>query len=110
MVEPLLVLIAASTNLTVYTQDDPTFPESVPAIHDSDLAISWHHYDRHSSDADHRGERSRNRSHVWLVARLIGNDITGLDDLGEDLPVMRPGCGSMSVDPDRVDAVTRRVY
>ena len=43
MVDPVLKDISAhSTPLTVYTQDDPTFPESVSAIHDSDLAVSWH--------------------------------------------------------------------
>src|SRR5262249_30554499 len=30
--------------LTVYTQDDPGFPATVPArIHDQGLAVSWHH-------------------------------------------------------------------
>jgi hypothetical protein len=29
--------------------------------------------------------------------------ITGIADVGADLPAMRPGCGSMSVDPDIVD-------
>ena len=29
--------------LTVYTQDDPRFPESPTPIHDADLAVSWHH-------------------------------------------------------------------
>ena len=42
MVDPVLKDISAhSSPLTVYTQDDPTFPESVSAIHDSDLAVSW---------------------------------------------------------------------
>ena len=39
MVAPLLAEIGA----TVYTQDDPAFPEGVPAIHDEELAVSWHH-------------------------------------------------------------------
>ena len=36
-VAPLLSEFA----VTVYTQDDPSFPEG--AIHDHDLAVSWHH-------------------------------------------------------------------
>ena len=32
-----------ATTLTVYTQDDPRFPESPTPIHDADLAVSWHH-------------------------------------------------------------------
>ena len=35
-----------ATTLTVYTQDDPRFPESPAAIHDADLAVSWHHESR----------------------------------------------------------------
>ena len=34
--------------------------------------------------------------------------LTGVTGLGEDLPVMRPGCGSMSVDPDLVDTLRVR--
>ena len=40
MVAPLLADVC---DATVYTQDDPTFPAGVDAIHDADLAISWHH-------------------------------------------------------------------
>ena len=30
-------------------------------------------------------------------------ELTGIADLGGELPEFRPGCGSMSVDPDIVD-------
>lgn len=104
MVEPLLSLIAASTNLTVYTQDDPTFPESVPAIHDSDLRVSWHHsIDTVPTLITVVNGQETDRTFGW--SRADWQRLTGLDDLGEDLPIMRPGCGSMSVDPDRVDAL-----
>ena len=39
MVAPLL----AEFDVTVYTQDDATFPAGALPIHDADLAISWHH-------------------------------------------------------------------
>ena len=43
MVEPVLADIAADGRpLTVYTQDDPEFPSTVPPVHDHDLAVSWH--------------------------------------------------------------------
>ena len=35
-------------------------------------------------------------------------EFTGIDDLGDGLPVMRPGCGSKSVDPDLVDELRAR--
>ncbi len=34
--------------------------------------------------------------------------VTGIDGLGPNLPAMRPGCGSMSVDPDLVDELNVR--
>src|SRR6266542_3067879 len=39
MVAPLLPELDA----TVYTQDNPAFPDGSSPIHDHDLTISWHH-------------------------------------------------------------------
>ncbi|MFY8237644.1 MAG: thioredoxin family protein, partial [Ilumatobacteraceae bacterium] len=103
MVEPILAAIAASgATLTVYTQDDPTFPESVPAIHDADLAVSWHHnIETVPTLITVVDGKETDRTFGW--SRADWQRITSIDNLGEDLPVMRPGCGSMSVDPDIVD-------
>src|SRR5687768_153452 len=43
MVVPVLSQLAATTELVVYTQDDPDFPSSA-ATYDDDLALSWHHH------------------------------------------------------------------
>ena len=103
MVAPLL----AALDATVYTQDDPSFPAGVGAVHDADLAISWHH------DIETVPTLIRvvdgiemERTVGWL--RSDWQRITGIDDLGADLPVMRPGCGSLSVDPNLVDALRAR--
>jgi hypothetical protein len=48
------------------------------------------------------------------TARVVGwsreqwEELTGLAGLGEDLPEHRPGCGSLSVDPFRIDALEAR--
>jgi hypothetical protein len=43
MVVPVLRELAVGTEaLTIYTQEDPTFPPGVAARHDADLAVSWH--------------------------------------------------------------------
>ena len=103
MVAPLLTSFAA----TIYTQDDPTFPAGVNPIHDADLAISWH-YDIETVPTlirivdGHEVERTVG----WL--RSDWQRITGIESLGDDLPVMRPGCGSMSVDPNLVDSLRAR--
>ncbi|MGB0619566.1 MAG: thioredoxin family protein, partial [Myxococcota bacterium] len=43
LVGPVLAALSKETPLTVYTQDDPTFPDGVERIDDTDLAASWHH-------------------------------------------------------------------
>lgn len=105
MVEPVLAAIAASgAPLTIYTQDNPDFPASVPHTLDSTLAVSWH------NDVETvptllviKDGVETERTFGWSQAEW--QRITGIDALGADLPATRPGCGSMSVDPDRVDAL-----
>ncbi|MEY4224570.1 MAG: hypothetical protein RIS33_1504 [Actinomycetota bacterium] len=100
-------LKAGAIPVTVYTQDDPSFPAGVGAIHDADLAVSWHN-DIETVPTVIKVENGRE------VARTIGwvrdewHAITGRSDLGLDLPAFRPGCGSLSVDPDLVDSLRAR--
>jgi hypothetical protein len=103
MVEPVLAHIASASNsLTVYTQDDPTFPSSVSPIHDEDLSVSWHHdIDTVPTLIKVVNGKEVERTFGWKATDW--QRITGIADLGADLPAMRPGCGSMSVDPDIVD-------
>src|SRR5215470_5733340 len=43
LVAPVLAQLAGKLALTVYTQDDPTFPDGVDARDDTSLELSWHH-------------------------------------------------------------------
>lgn len=103
MIAPLLPQFEATT----YTQDDPSFPVGVDSIHDADLSISWH-YDIETVPTlirvidGHEVERTAG----WL--RSDWQRITGIETLGDHLPAMRPGCGSMSVDPNLVDSLRAR--
>jgi hypothetical protein len=103
MVEPVLAHIASATNsLTVYTQDDPNFPSSISPIHDADLSVSWHHdIDTVPTLIKVVNGKEVERTFGWKATDW--QRITGIADVGADLPAMRPGCGSMSVDPDIVD-------
>jgi hypothetical protein len=103
MVVPVIArLMRELPSLTVYTQDDPTFPEGVVSVSDLDLAASWH------ADIDtvptlifrENGVETK-RTFGWM--RNEWRELTGIADLGSELPEFRPGCGSMSVDPDIVD-------
>ena len=103
MIAPLLRHFDA----TVYTQDDPGFPPDVSPIHDSDLSVSWHHEIETVPTLIRiiDGEEME-RTVGWL--RSDWQRITGIDTLGDELPAMRPGCGSMSVDPNLVDVLRAR--
>jgi len=108
MVVPVIQeLITGSLPVTVYVQDDPKFPESLAPIHDADLSVSWHH------DIETVPTVLRIENGVE-VARTVGwvrdewLKITGLSSLGVELPDFRPGCGSLSVDPDLVDELRVR--
>jgi hypothetical protein len=85
--------------LTVYSQDDPTFPSATGgAIDDRALDVSF------ALDLDtvptllHLVDGTE-------VARVVGwsraqwEECTGVEELGTDLPPHRPGCGSRTVDP-----------
>jgi hypothetical protein len=103
MVAPLLEQFP----VTVYTQDDPAFPDGSAPIFDADLSISWHHeIETVPTLIRVAGGEEVERTVGWL--RSEWQRITGVPDLGEHLPVMRPGCGSLSVDPDLVDTLRAR--
>ena len=44
LIVPVLEQLASGNQLTVFSQDDPNFPQEIEDRQfDSDLAISWHH-------------------------------------------------------------------
>jgi hypothetical protein len=107
MVVPVMSQVAAGTDTQVYTQDDPGFPGDPAAIDDSDLAVSWHH-DIETVPTVIRVENGVEVARTVGWMRTEWEAVTGVSGLGADLPPMRPGCGSMSVDPDLVDELRVR--
>ena len=106
-VVPVLQQLDDATELTVYTQDNASFPSAPTAVHDADLAVSWHHeIETVPTVIVVRNGVEVERTVGWM--RPEWERLTGIDGLGEGLPVMRPGCGSMSVDPDLVDMLRVR--
>jgi thiol-disulfide isomerase/thioredoxin len=107
MVAPLLAEIAEHDDLTVYTQDEPSFPPGIAVIHDEDLGVSW----RHGIETVPTLIRVADGHEVERTIGWSRDDwrrLTGMPGLGEELPPTRPGCGSLSVDPDRVDELRVR--
>jgi hypothetical protein len=107
MVVPVLAQLATSTTLHVFTQDDVGFPAAPAATSDIDLSVSWH-YDIETVPTMLRivdGVETE-RTVGWF--RDAWESISQIPDLGVDLPPFRPGCGSLSVDPDLVDELRVR--
>lgn len=103
MVVPVLEQMRSiDPSITIISQDDPAFPALSNVLYDESLERSW-------------------RAGVETVPtllrcvggaeteRIVGWDreqweaFTAMSNLGPDLPDQRPGCGSMSVDPDLID-------
>jgi len=110
MVSPVVQRLAkesGATPFTVFTQDDPSFPDGVDSIDDTDLAMSWHHnIETVPTLIRVEGGRELERTVGWV--RSEWRSVTGVDDLGSELVEFRPGCGSLSVDPNLVDELRVR--
>ena len=108
LIAPVLGRLAHEGGLVVYSQDDPAFPETVSEVQDDrDLDVSY--------DLDveivptlirYDGGREAARTFGWDKAEW--RRIAGLDDLGDNLPDSRPGCGALNQDPDRLNALKIR--
>ena len=107
LVVPALEQIAAGAKLTVYVQDDPSFPASLNPIDDTKLEVSWHHeIETVPTLLQVRGGKEVDRTVGW--SREQWEAFTDVTALAPDLPQMRPGCGSLSVDPNLTDELTVR--
>ncbi len=98
LVVPVLQELANLGALTIFSQDDPNFPSGMKIRDDRTLENSW----RHSIEAVPtlivvEGGVERSRTVGW--ERAEWEALTGAANLGSGLPDFRPGCGSLSVDP-----------
>jgi len=108
LVAPVLADMADRADLKVITQDDPEFPVSADwVIADTDLALSWHH-DVETVPTMLKVSNGKETGRIVGWNRSEWEAFTGLDHLGDDLPDWRPGCGSLSVDPNLADDLAVR--
>jgi hypothetical protein len=100
LIEPVLGELATDqVPLVVYTQDDPTFPATVPdVVADTSLEQSYQ-LNIEIVPTLIRVQQGREVERIIGWNRREWQEITGLDNLGEGLPDYRPGCGSKSVEP-----------
>ncbi len=108
LVDPVLAEIERrGAALTVYVQDDPEFPSTANVVDDRDLEHSWR-LDVETVPTLIRLEHGNEAGRAVGWSRSDWESLTGLDDLGGGLPEMRPGCGSISVQPGVAERLALR--
>ncbi|MBT5809507.1 MAG: thioredoxin, partial [Rhodospirillaceae bacterium] len=100
LLEPVYAELAAGeAALSVFSQDDPAFPESLDDVIDDTGLENSYRLDVETVPTLIRWKDGRE------VERAIGwnktewRDLTGVNGLGGDLPENQPGCGSITVEP-----------
>jgi hypothetical protein len=107
MVAPVLAALKDTLPLTVFSQDDPTFPAGVDPVDDTELEHSF----RQGIETVPTLLRVENGAVVdelqgWLRPRW--EELTGVTPLGEGLPEYRAGCGSLTVEPGVAERLAAR--
>jgi len=109
LVEPLLAELAiAPGGLTVYAQDDPAYGAGVAGVvHDATLERSYR-LGIEIVPTLIRVEDGREVERTYGWDRAEWRRITGRPALGESLPPMRPGCGSLTLEPGVAETLAVR--
>ncbi|HEY1797254.1 MAG TPA: thioredoxin family protein [Stellaceae bacterium] len=105
---PVLAELAKRGKLTVFTQDDPTFPETIPdRVDDTRLDVS------HSLRIEvvptlirRSGGAEADRTYGW--DRAEWERVAGIAGLGAGLPQQRPGCGAKNIEPGIIERLKIR--
>jgi hypothetical protein len=108
MVVPVLERLSRRGNLTVYSQDDPGFPEPITDVRDdSSLETSWRlSVETVPTLIKYTSGQEVGRTHGWV--REEWQALCGANDLGAALPDFRPGCGSRTQDPGMPERLALR--
>ncbi len=85
--------------LTVYSQDDPTFPASVADVVDDTRLEQSYKLNIEIVPTLIRVEAGQEVERIVGWNRSQWEDFSGSTGLGQSLPDFRPGCGSKSVEP-----------
>ncbi len=95
---PALEALAAD-GITIYSQDDPAFPESMDGVNDDrELETSYHlGINIVPTLIRLKDGKEVDRAIGWNQGEWRA--LTGISDLGEGLPENRPGCGSLTEEP-----------
>jgi hypothetical protein len=108
MAAPVLGVLAGQGGLTVYTQDDPSFPDSVPRPIDDSALERSHRLKIEVVPTLIRFEGGREVGRTYGWDRGEWERLSGITGLGPDLPEARPGCGAKNVEPGVIERLKIR--
>lgn len=99
LIEPLLAELAQAGPLTVYVQDSTEYASALPGtVYDATLERSYRLNTEFVPTLIRVVDgREVERTYGWF--REDWQQLSGISDLGHDLPASRPGCGSKTLDP-----------
>jgi hypothetical protein len=100
-------LAAAEPSTTIYSQDDPAFPEGLTVVDDTGLEQSYRlRIQIVPTLIRLEDDREVERTYGW--DRREWERVSGAPGLGVELPDSRPGCGSKTEDPGVADRLAVR--
>jgi hypothetical protein len=85
--------------LTVYVQDDPTFPENVASLIDDTALEQSYRQKIETVPTLIRMEDGSERERIVGWNKDAWRAFTSIPTLGEELPAHRPGCGAKNLEP-----------
>lgn len=108
LVEPVLAALRDAHDLTLYSQDDPAFPELLGGAEDDRaLEQSWRlHVETVPTLLRLEDGAEVARTEGW--DRTEWARVTGMANIGVGLPPFQPGCGSRTLDPGMPEKLALR--
>ena len=111
LIEPVIkqLLDTFNNSLTIYVQDDPSFPESVAnKIDDSSLEFSYKQKIEIVPTLIRSGDGLDEQARISGWDKSQWQEFTGIENLGANLVDFKPGCGSKTQDPGMTEILTLR--
>ena len=111
LIEPVIKQLSDTFNnsLTIYVQDDPSFPESVAnKIDDSSLEFSYKQKTEVVPTLIRSGDGLDEQARIFGWDKSQWQEFTGIENLGANLVDFKPGCGSKTQDPGMTEILTLR--
>ncbi|MEC8994410.1 MAG: thioredoxin family protein, partial [Pseudomonadota bacterium] len=110
LIEPVLGQLVEEYEgqISVYVQDDPTFPASINSkLDDTSLEFSYrNNIEIVPTLISCNDDEELARTEGWV--RSEWQELTGIDSLGNELVDFKPGCGSKTLDPGMEEQLAAR--